>query len=40
MNTPTKHSSRWNRLADRAAAFRQNKQNHQVTTKEMQCEAK
>jgi DNA invertase Pin-like site-specific DNA recombinase len=39
-NTPAKHSSRWNRLADRAAAFHQNKQNHQLTSKEMQCEAK
>jgi len=39
-NTPAKHSSRWNRLADRAAAFQQNKQNHQLTSKEMQCEAK
>jgi hypothetical protein len=39
-NTPAKHSSRWNRLADRAAAFHQNKQNRQLTSKEMQCEAK
>jgi DNA invertase Pin-like site-specific DNA recombinase len=39
-NSPVKHSSRWNRLADRAAAFNQNKQNQQLTSKEMQCEAK
>lgn len=39
-NTPAKHSSRWNRLADRAAAFHQNTQNHQLTPKETQYEAK
>ena len=37
INTPAKHSSRWNRLADRAAALHQNKQ---LTPKEMQYEAK
>jgi hypothetical protein len=40
INTPAKHSSRWNRLADRAATLHQKKQNQQLTPKEMQYEAK
>ena len=39
-NPPVKHSSRWNRLADRAVAFRQNTQNHHLKLKETQYEAK
>ncbi len=35
-NPPVKHSSRWSRLTDRAAAFHHNTQNHHLTPKEMQ----